>query len=77
MTVEQVCLDASDAVELGELLEFLGNWLLTDREQLSASLYRFVGSTGYEIDQLQADVMRFAFLLGVSDGELLFGEVKR
>lgn len=76
MTVEQVCLDAGDAVELGELLEFLGNWVLTDCEQLSASLYRLVGNTGYEIDQLQADVMRFAFLLGATDGELLFGEDK-
>ena len=76
MTVEQVCLDAGDAVELGELLELFGNWLLTEREQLSASLYRLVGDTGYEIDQLHGDVMRFAFLLGASDGELLFGEDK-
>jgi hypothetical protein len=26
MTVRPVCLDAGDAAELGELLEFLGNW---------------------------------------------------
>ena len=74
MTVEQICLDAGDAVELGELLEFFGKWLLTDREQLSASLYRLVGNTEYEIDQLRADVMRFTFLLVATDGELLFGE---
>lgn len=42
MTVRPVCLDAGDAVELGELLEFLGNWLVSDREILAVSLCRCV-----------------------------------
>ena len=31
------------------------------------------GVDGYDIDQLRADLSRFGFLLGVSDGERLFG----
>jgi hypothetical protein len=69
MTVPQMCLDAGDAVELGEMLEFLGEWLVCDRSRLADSLGRFVGSDGYDIDELHADLSRFAFLLGLSDGE--------
>ena len=77
MTVPQVCLDAGDAVELGEMLEFLGEWLECDRSRLADSLGRFVGSDGYDIDELRADLARFAFLVGVNDGELLFGRDER
>ena len=73
MTVPQVCLDAGDAVELGELLGFLDDWLACGRAGLAGSLGRFVGSDGYDIDQLHADLSRFGFLLGVNDGERLFG----
>jgi hypothetical protein len=73
MTVRQVCLDAVDAVELGETLGFIGDWLLSDRNRLAASLRRFVGVDGYDIEQLRADLARFGFLLGVTDGEVLFG----
>lgn len=73
MTVPQVCLDAGDAVELGELLGFLDEWLACDRARLAGSLGRFVGSDGYGIDQLHEDLSRFGFLLGFSDGEGLFG----
>ena len=72
MTVPQVCLDAGDAVELGEMLEFLGEWLECDRSRLADSLGRFVGSDGYDIDELHADLSRFGFLLGVTDGEFFF-----
>jgi hypothetical protein len=34
----------------------------------------FVGHTGYHLDELCADVQRFLFLLGVSDGEEPFEE---
>jgi len=77
MTVPQVCLDAVDAVELGETLGFIGDWLLSDRERLAESLRRFVGVDGYDIEQLRADLARFGFLLGVSDGEVLFGGDER
>ena len=72
MTVRPVCLDAGDAVELGELLEFLAKWLVFDGERLAASFARFGGGAGYDIDELRADLSRFAFLLGVNDGERLF-----
>ena len=77
MKVRPVCLDAADAVELGELLEFLGGWLVSDGDRIGASLGRFVGTAGYGISELQADVSRFAFLLGGTDGELLFGGDER
>lgn len=77
MKVRPVCLDAGDAVELGELLEVLGDWLGSDHDHFADSLCCFVGSTGYTVDELRADVSRFAFLLGVTDGELLFGEDER
>jgi len=55
MTVPQVCLDPGDAVELGEMLEFLSEWLVCDHSRLADSLRRFVGSDGYDIDQLRAN----------------------
>lgn len=77
MAMPQVCLDAGDAVELGELLAFIGDWLASDRARLAESLRRFVGSDGYDLDQLREDSSRFGFLLGVSDGEMLFGGEER
>jgi hypothetical protein len=77
MTVPPVCLDAGDAAELGELLEFLADWLVGERSPLAESLRRFLGVDGYEVDELRADVSRFSFLLGVNDGELLFGGDER
>ncbi len=73
MTVPQVCLDAVDAVELGEVLGFIDDWLLSDRSRLADSLRRFVGVDGYDIEQLHGDLCRFEFLLGATDGEALFG----
>ncbi len=73
MSVPQVCLDAGDAVELGELLGFLDDWLACGRAGLAGSLGRFVGSDGYDIDQLHADLSRFGFLLGFNEGERFFG----
>lgn len=77
MTVRPVCLDVGDAVELGELLEFIGEWLVWDRSLLAESLGRFLGIDGYDVDALRADLSRFTFLLGVDDGDLLFGGDER
>jgi hypothetical protein len=59
-------------IELAELLEFLGNWLESDHDNLAGSLARFIGSTAYGPASLREDFARFRFLLGVTDGEGLF-----
>ena len=69
----EVRLDAGDAAELGEMLQFLTGWLARDPTRLAASLEEFTGHTAYGIGQLRKDLDRFTFLLGGSDGEPLFG----
>jgi hypothetical protein len=66
-------LDAGDAAELAELLQFLRDWLAHDENQLDALLEAFIGSRAYRICQLRNDLDRFTFLLGGDDGESLFG----
>lgn len=74
MAASDVCVDGSDAAELAELLSFLGDWLASDNEVLTASLARFVDAPGYKPAELRADLARFAFLLTGQDGERLFGD---
>lgn len=74
MPGHDVRLDTADAAELGELLAFVGDWLDgTDSNQLAASLRRFVGAGGYDLNELRTDLARFTFLLGNDDGTQLFG----
>jgi hypothetical protein len=68
-----VRLDAGDAAELAELLQFLGEWLARDPGRLGSSLEQFAGNPAYNISQLRQDLDRFTFLLGADDGESLFG----
>jgi hypothetical protein len=68
-----VTLNTGDAVELAELLQFLDDWLAADTDRLGESLSGFVGNRAYDAVQLRVDLSRFAFLLGGSDGEGLFG----
>jgi hypothetical protein len=71
----QITLDLADATEIAETLIFLADWLSGSQEQVLAdSLAAFVGHPAYDTQTLRADFHRFAFLLGVSDGEELFGE---
>ena len=50
-------------------------WLSGSQEQtLAGSLAAFVGHTACNAGTLRADLHRFAFLLGASDGDDLFGE---
>jgi hypothetical protein len=65
-------LDAGDAVELAELLQFVHDWLTSDPTRLHASLNDFVGSPDYDLDELRADLNKFTFLLGANDGQGLF-----
>ena len=67
-----VTLDAADAVELAELLEFLNDWLHHHRD-VAASYQRVHRSGCCTLDELRADLARFAFLLG-GDGRYLDDE---
>ena len=69
----RMSLDAVDAAELAELLQFLSQWLSRDPDRLGASLEAFVGHPAYGTAQLRQDLDRFTFPLGGSDGEPLFG----
>ena len=71
----QTTLDMADAAELAEMLTFLTGWLSGSQKQaLADSFAAYVGHPAYNIDHLCADLHRFAFLPGASDGEELFGE---
>ena len=70
-----ITLDMADAAELAELLTFLLSWLSGSQKQtLADSFATFVGHPAYNTGTLCADLHRFAFLLGETDGEELFGE---
>jgi hypothetical protein len=71
----EISLDLADAAELAEMLTFLASWLSgSQKRALADSFTAFVGHPAYNTDALCADLHRFVFLLGVSDGEELFGE---
>ncbi|HEX9538500.1 MAG TPA: hypothetical protein VGA04_10050 [Streptosporangiaceae bacterium] len=70
----RITLDVADAAELAEMLQFLSDWLARDPGRLGASLEEFVGHPAYGLAQLRADLDKFVFLLGGSDGEPLFGQ---
>jgi hypothetical protein len=71
----QITLDTADAAELAETLTFLTNWLTgTQKQILAGSFATFAGHPAYDTTTLCADLHRFAFLPGASDGEELFGE---
>jgi hypothetical protein len=70
-----ITLDLADAAELAETLALLTQWLSgSDKQTLAGSFTAFIGHPAYNTDTLRADLHRFAFLLGASDGEELFGE---
>jgi hypothetical protein len=62
-------LAGEDAMELGQLLRFLDDWLATGHGPLNESLTRFAGCNAYGTRSLRDDLARFMFLLGESDGE--------
>jgi hypothetical protein len=69
----RISLDSTDAGELADMLQFLGDWLARDPGRLGASLKDFVGHPAYGTAQLRDDLERFIFLLGGSNGEPPFG----
>jgi len=72
MTTPTLTLDPADAVELAELLAFLGDWFDDAPDVVGGWLARFA-CYGYTLDELRADLDRFGFLLG-SGGQRLLGE---
>jgi hypothetical protein len=68
-----VTLNANDAADLAEMLQFLADWLNREPGRLGASLEDFVGHPAYNTRQLREDLDRFVFLLGGSDANPLFG----
>ena len=70
-----ITLDLADAAELAETLTLLTQWLSGNQEHaLAESFTAFIGHPACNTGTLCADLHRFAFLLGASDGEELFGE---
>lgn len=49
----EVNLNAVDAAELAELLQFLNDWLSADSDHVDVFLRAFVGGNGYSLHQLQ------------------------
>ena len=70
----RTCLDTADATELAETLQLIARWLTADPATLAPSLLAYIGHPAYGLDALRADLDRFTFLLGGSDGEFLLGE---
>ena len=69
----RTCIDTADAIELAETLQLIARWLTADPATLAPSLLAYIGHPAYGLDALRADLDRFTFLLGGSDGEDLFG----
>ncbi len=70
-----ITLDLVDAAELAEVLTFLTQWLSgSQKHALAESFAALVGHPAYNTDTLRADLDRFIFHLGASDGGGLFGE---
>jgi hypothetical protein len=71
----QITLELCDAAELAEMLTFPAEWLSGSQKlALDESLAAFTGHPACNTGTPRADLHRFAFLLGTSDGEELFGE---
>lgn len=66
MTTRALSLRLDEAHELGELLEFVRDWLGSAPPGVGASFAAFVGAPGYDLGDLRADCAKFAFLLGVA-----------
>jgi hypothetical protein len=67
-----VNLSLDDAMALGQLLQFLDDWLSADHGPVDESLAIFAGCEAYGVESLRDDLARFTFLLGENDGEGLF-----
>jgi hypothetical protein len=72
--VPDVRIDAGDAMELGQLLDFLASWFSRDDPRLTVSYIDFVGHDAADVTEVRDILARLAFLLGEDDdGQRLFG----
>ncbi|WP_019925496.1 hypothetical protein [Nocardia sp. BMG111209] len=55
-------LTVDDAIELAEMLTFIDDWLTGSDPAIARSFHAFVGTDGYTLTDLQADLNRFATL---------------
>jgi hypothetical protein len=62
----------ASAPPFAETLQLIARWLTADPATLALSLLAHIGHPAYGLDALRADLDRFTFLLGGSDGEHLF-----
>ncbi|MFI6368817.1 hypothetical protein ACIBG0_39570 [Nocardia sp. NPDC050630] len=60
----EIRLAAEDAVELTEMLEFLGDWLAAADPAARSSFARFADDSEDSIEHLRVDLIRFRILLG-------------
>jgi hypothetical protein len=74
MPAPEMSLDLTDAMELGQMLTFIRQWITgPTRRQLAASLHRLMRVHGYDLTRLSSGPGPFALLLGGDDSEQLFG----
>jgi hypothetical protein len=67
-------LRVDEATELGELCDFVCEWLGQAPAGVAHSLATFVSAPGYDLSDLRADCRRFSFLLGVATSPFLEDE---
>lgn len=72
--VADVGLRAEHAIELGELLELLGDWLDGASADGVADSLASLCDGRYTVGELRADLVRFAFLLGGDGERFVFGD---
>jgi hypothetical protein len=71
--VPDVRINASDAMELGQVPDFLTGWFSREDPRLHAAYADFVGHDGADLTEVRDTLARFAFLLGEDDdGQRLF-----
>jgi hypothetical protein len=68
-----ISIDTADAIELAEILTFIGDWLTAAPDRLSQSLLAYIDHPGYGLEALHSDLDRFAFLLPGDDSEDVLG----
>jgi hypothetical protein len=67
MSAPTVTMKTDDAIELGELLDYVAGWIDTHHDELDRS-HRLFAHGPYPARELRDDLLRFASMLGVDYG---------